>query len=74
MISLKIWEYVRVVIQIFVQMLVVFFKLSTGASDNFIQKIQDLNLFLNTDLENEQNLNGILKISDSFVFNLVDFL
>ena len=49
-----------------------------NASDNLIQKIQDdiwLNLFLNTDLKNEQNPYKILKIYDSFFFfNLVDFL
>ena len=42
-----------------------------NASDNLIQKIQDdiwLNLFLNTDLKNEQNPNKILKIYDSFFF------
>ena len=55
----------------------VFQKYLQNASDNLIQKIQDnirLNLFLNTDLKNEQNPNEILKIFDSFFFNLVDFL
>ena len=47
----------------------VFQKYLQNASDNLIQKAQDdirLNLFLNTDLKNEQNLNKILKIFDSF--------
>ena len=42
-----------------------------NASDNLIQKIQDdirLNLFLNTDLRNEQNPNKISKVLDSFFF------
>ena len=42
----------------------VFQKYLQNASDNLIQKAQDdirLNLFLNTDLKNEQNLNKILK-------------
>ena len=41
-----------------------------NASDNLIQKLQDdirLNLFLNTDLKNEQYPNKILKILDSFL-------
>ena len=40
-----------------------------NASHNLIQKMQDnirLNLFLNTDLKNEQNPNEILKIFDNF--------
>ena len=49
-----------------------------NASDNLIQKIQDdirSNLFLNTDLRNEQNPNKILKMFDIFFFlNLEDFL
>ena len=48
-----------------------------NASDNLIQKLQDdirLNLFLNTDLKNEQYPNKILKILDSFLKKLVDFL
>ena len=55
----------------------VFQKHLQNASDNLIQKTQDdirLNLFLNTDLKHEQNLNKILKIFDSFLKNLVDFL
>ena len=55
MIPLKIWKYIRVIIQIFMQMLVcVFQKYLQNASDHHIQKIQDnvrLNLFLNTDFK-----------------------
>ena len=48
-----------------------------NASHNLIQKMQDnirLNLFLNTDLKNEQNPNEILQIFDIFFKKLVDFL
>ena len=46
-----------------------FQKFLHNASYNLIQKMQDdirLNLFLNTDLKNEQNPNEISKIFDSF--------
>ena len=54
-----------------------FSRLSTDAPHNLIQKMQDnirLNLFLNTDLKNEQNPNEILQIFDIFFKKLVDFL
>ena len=78
MIPLKIWKYVRVIIQIFMQNVgCVFQDYLQNAPHNLIQKMQDnirLNLFLNTDLKNEQNPNEILQIFDIFLKKLVDFL
>ena len=61
-------KYVTVIIQIFMKILVVLFKFIHRMHQSYL-KIQGsirLNLFLNTDLKNEQDSNEVLKIFDSF--------